>query len=303
MQDYEEISLRDLILLLVKGWKLIVSTTLIVLGIAILVFFMTNSTTFTTSTLTELTFKPEFTSKYGQYTLPQSKAEDFIGILKDESFMEYLSATTEIDNNRINTILTFTPINTNEFSISISSENDDEAMIIMRTLEEHSEDYINFIVSEKMFSTFETSLKTKLIGMEKNRFDKQKMITYFEAELVKTNPLLNNNLINPVFSSLSSHLVQAKATIAELDFSMLENKEFSTEIKDILEKLATFEDYLRVDQKLDTPHVKLDFKDAKQSESQRFSAKTLFPVSLILGIMLGIFVVFFKNYWTSSSNQ
>ena len=193
--------------------------------------------------------------------------------------------------------------NTHEFSISISSENDDEAMIIMRTLEEHSENYINFIVSEKMFSTFETSFKTKLIGMEKNRFDKQKMITYFEAELVKTNPLLNNNLINPVFSSLSSHLVQAKATIAELDFSMVENKELSTEIKDTLEKLATFEEYLKVDQKLDTPHVKLDFKDAKQSESQRFSATTLFPVSLILGIMLGIFVVFFKNYWTSPSNQ
>ena len=301
MQEYEEISLRDLILLLLKGWKLIATTTIVVMAIAIGVFFTLNSTTYSASTQVKLAFKPDFTSKFGPYTLPQTKAEDFVALLKDDAFIDNLSTLTEYSSDQLNSILTLTPINTTDFTINVTGSSAEEPVIIISALEGSAEKYINYVVSKKMFITFETSYNAKLVGLEKLDSDKQKMLTYFETELKSTTPLLNNNVVNPVFSSLSAHLVQVKASLAEIDFSAIETKEYLNEIENNLDNLKTFDDFKMNNYNFDSPKIELSFNEIIQNESLRFNAKTLFPVSLILGIMLGVFIVFFKNYWINSS--
>ena len=302
MQEYEEISLRDLILLLLKGWKLIATTTIVVMAITIGVFFTLNSTTYSASTQVKLAFKPDFTSKFGPYTLPQTKAEDFVALLKEDAFIDNLSTLTEYSSDQLNSILTLTPINTTDFTINVTGSSAEEPAIIISALEGSAEKYINYVVSKKMFITFETSYNAKLVGLEKLDSDKQKMLTYFETELKSTTPLLNNNVVNPVFSSLSAHLVQVKASLAEIDFSAIETKEYLNEIENNLDNLKTFDDFKMNNYSFDSPKIELSFNEIIQNESLRFNAKTLFPVSLILGIMLGVFIVFFKNYWINSSN-
>ena len=302
MQEYEEISLRDLILLLLKGWKLIATTTIVVMAITIGVFFTLNSTTYSASTQVKLAFKPDFTSKFGPYTLPQTKAEDFVALLKEDVFIDNLSTLTEYSSDQLNSILTLTPINTTDFTINVTGSSAEEPVIIISALEGSAEKYINYVVSKKMFITFETSYNAKLVGLEKLDSDKQKMLTYFETELKSTTPLLNNNVVNPVFSSLSAHLVQVKASLAEIDFSAIETKEYLNEIENNLDNLKTFDDFKMNNYSFDSPKIELSFNEIIQNESLRFNAKTLFPVSLILGIMLGVFIVFFKNYWINSSN-
>ena len=302
MQEYEEISLRDLILLLLKGWKLIATTTIVVMAITIGVFFTLNSTTYSASTQVKLAFKPDFTSKFGPYTLPQTKAEDFVALLIEDAFIDNLSTLTEYSSDQLNSILTLTPINTTDFTINVTGSSAEEPVIIISALEGSAEKYINYVVSKKMFITFETSYNAKLVGLEKLDSDKQKMLTYFETELKSTTPLLNNNVVNPVFSSLSAHLVQVKASLAEIDFSAIETKEYLNEIENNLDNLKTFDDFKMNNYSFDSPKIELSFNEIIQNESLRFNAKTLFPVSLILGIMLGVFIVFFKNYWINSSN-
>lgn len=301
MQEYEEISLRDLILLLLKGWKLIATTTIVVMAIAIGVFFTLNSTTYSASTQVKLAFKPDFTSKFGPYTLPQTKAEDFVASLKDEAFIDYLSTLTEYSSDQLNSILTLTPINTTDFTINVTGSSAEEPVIIISALEGSAEKYINYVVAKKMFTTFETSYRARQVGLEKSKIDKQKMFTYFETELKSTTPLLNNNVINPVFSSLSANLVQVKATLAEIDFSIIETSDYLNEIENNLDNLISFDNFEAENLNFVSSKVEVSFKDINQNETQRFNATTLFPVSLILGIMLGVFIVFIKNYWINSS--
>lgn len=303
MQEYEEISLRDLILVLLRGWKIIIATTVVILVISIGVFFTMNSTTYTVSTQARLTFNPEYISKFGPYALPQTKAEDFIMLLKEDTFIDHLSDLTEIDQDKLKAIFILTPINIFDFTINVTSGNTEELKVVMNALKNSSKDYINYSVSKKMFTTFDTSYITKLDVIERATSDKQRMLSYFENELLNTNPLLNNNVVNPVFSSLSSHLVQTKATIAELDFTTKEIKDFKLETEKNIKYLSSFENYIKNRSIIESPQIELDFNDNIQSESQRFSARTFFPVSIILGVMLGVFIVFFKNYWTNSANR
>ena len=300
MQEYVEISLRDLILLLLKGWKLIATNTIVVMAIATGVYFTMNSTTYTASSQVKLTFKSDYTSKFGPYNLPQTKAEDFITLLKEEAFIDILSTMSEYNSDQLKSVLTFTPINTTDFTISVNGSSAEEPVAIMSAVKESAEKYINYVVSKKMFTTFETSYNVKLVGLEKSNSDKQKMFTYFETELKSTIPLLNNNVVNPVFSSLSAHLVQVKASLAEIDFSVIETKEYLNDIENNLDNLKSFDDFKMTNHNFDSPKIDLSFKENVQNESLRFNAKTLFPVSLILGVMLGVFIVFFKNYWTNS---
>ena len=302
MQEYEEISLRDLILLLLKGWKLIAATTIVVIAIAIGVFFALNSTTYTASTQVKLTFKPDYTSKFGPYTLPQTKAEDFVALLKEDAFIDNLSTLTEYSSDQLNSFLTLTPINTTDFTINVTGSSAEEPVIIISAVEGSAEKYINYVVAKKMLTTFETSYRARQVGLEKSKIDKQKMFTYFETELKSTTPLLNNNVINPVFSSLSANLVQVKATLAEIDFSIIETSDYLNEIENNLDNLKSFDNFEVENLNLVSSKVEFSFKDINQIETQRFNATTLFPVSLILGIMLGVFIVFFKNYWINSSN-
>lgn len=302
MQEFEEISLHDLILLLLKGWKLIATTTIVVMAIAIGVFFTLNSTTYSASTQVKLAFKPDFTSKFGQYTLPQTKAEDFVALLKEDAFIDNLSTLTEYSSDQLNSFLTLTPINTTDFTINVIGSSAEEPVIIMTAVKGSAEKYINYVVAKKMFTTFETSYRARQVGLEKSKIDKQKMFTYFETELKSTTPLLNNNVINPVFSSLSANLVQVKATLAEIDYSIIETSDYLNEIENNLDNLKSFDNFEAENLNLVSSKVEFSFKDINQNETQRFNATTLFPVSLILGIMLGVFIVFFKNYWINSSN-
>ncbi|HCT63608.1 MAG TPA: hypothetical protein DIC19_05860 [Erysipelotrichaceae bacterium] len=303
MQEYEEISLRDLILILLKGWKLIVATTIVVLTIAFGVFLTLNTTTYTASTQAKLMFRPDYPSKFGTYALPQSKAEDFLILLKDETFLESLSTTLKIDSNQLETVLAFTPINTTDFTIKAIGATSEDTSELINTVVDSAEDYINYVVSKKMFTSFDTSYNTKLIEMEKSKTDKQRMFTYFETELKSITPLLNNNVINPVFSSLSANLVQVKANLAEIDFSILESKDYLNEIQTTLDNLKSFDSFKLANHNLETPKIELTFNNINKNETKRFNAMTLFPVSLVLGVMLGAFIVFFKNYWSSSTNR
>jgi len=302
MQEYEEISLRDLILILLKGWKLIVATTIVVLTIAFGFFLTLNTTTYTASTQVKLMFKPDYPSKFGTYALPQTKTEDFLTLLKDEIFIESLSTTLRLDSDQLKTVLTFTPINTIDFTIKVIGATSEDTNVLINTVVDSAEDYINYVVSKKMFTSFDTSYNTKLIELEKSKTDKQRLNTYFETELKSITPLLNNNVINPVFSSLSANLVQVKANLAEIDFSIEETKDYLNEIENSLNSLKSFDIFKIENLSFDSQMIELSFTDINQSEIQRFNAKTLFPISLVLGVMLGVFIVFFKNYLTNSSN-
>ena len=306
MQEFEEISLRDLILLLLRGWKLIVATTLVSLVIAIGVFFTLNVTTYTATSQVRLTFSPDYNSKYGSYTMPWSKVEDFINLLKEDTFIDRLSSVSELDSNQLKTSLNYIPVNTNDFTMSVSGPISNEASEIANRAKESVEiyqDYVSFIVSRHMFSTFDSSFRSKLVDLQESKTDKQKMLTYFETELNNTTPLLNNNVVNPVFSNLSANFVQMKTSIAEIDFLIDEINEHLKEVENNLNNLSSIESFITNKPNIDGPRVSFVFSDISLTKTQRYNAKSLFPISTILGAMLGVFLVFFKNYWTNSSNK
>ena len=304
MQEYEEISLRDLILLLIKGWKQIASATLVSLIIAVGVFFTLNVTTYTASSQVGLDFSPEYSSKFGPSTLPWTKSEDFINLLKDDTFINHLSSVSKIDSNQLKVSLNYIPVDTYNFTLSVSGPISDEAFQIMKIAKESVElyqDYVNFLLSRHMLSTFDYSFRTKLVGIQESKADKQKMLTYYEAELSNTTPLINNNVVNPIFSNLSANLVQMKASITEINFSIDEINDNLQEIDDYLFIASSFESFRVNKSSIDGPRVSFVFSDINITKSQKLSAKSLFPVSIILGVMLGVFIVFFKNYWSNST--
>ena len=302
MNEIEEISLYELIQIIIKGWRTIIISTLVTLLLTIGVYFLSNSPTYSSNLIGTVFFTKDQITDVGQYSFPYSKSEDFAIMLKDKEFIQFLSSELEISESDIRSNLSISSPNTTEYLLNITSSNQTNNDTILSKIKEYSEKYMNYVASKNAIEQIKHTQTQKLDTLEKQLRDKNRLLEYLNIELENTDKLLGTN-INPSYSSLLSYKTRLEFERTELEFAVKDIEENSVKINDFIDNSESYKDYLSNDQELSISNIEIEYDQIQTTEVYRFNAKTLFPIAGLLGIMLGIFIVFFKNYWISSSNK
>jgi len=300
MNEVEEISLYELILMIIKGWRTIVLTTIILILLSVGVFIFFNKPTYVTQTNASLIYNQVQYTDIGEYTFPYTKPEEFITILKNEEFIEYIASETNLEQLMLVNSVTYNVKNSNEINISVSNSNKEMSSKILNIIKENSESFLNYYLSNEAINKLELSKTIKLKSLNKNLLDLNRIISYLENKLLETKIYLGNN-INPEYSSIVNVLEIRKTDKKVLEFNINDLEEDIKLIDEFNSSIISFNDYLNSDSDLLISKLEMNFKDNKSNETYQFNAKTLFPISGLLGIMLGVFIVFFKSYWHTNS--
>jgi len=169
MKEVEEISLFELIQIIIKGWKIILITTVITLVLSIGAFFLLNEPSYIYETKASLIYSQDQYTDLGEYKFPYSKADEFIKILKDEEFIEFISKETAVDKSEIINSITFSTSNINELGVTISNSNIEITNKIYQILHEHAEDFLEFYINREAVNKIRTSQDLRLKSIEKSK--------------------------------------------------------------------------------------------------------------------------------------
>lgn len=302
MNELEEISFYELFIMMSKGWKTILITTFIAFVFSIVLYIFFNQPTFELQTKSSINFNQNQYTDLGEYTYPYTKSEDFIKLLKDEDYIAFLTTKTNLEKSVILNSISYTVKDFNNFVIKVSNSNIETVNIILKVLKENNENYLNYYLSKEALANLSLSKSLRLKSLNKSLIDVNKIISYLESKLDETRLYLGSN-INPEYSSLLNVLEVRKTIRKELEYSISDIEESIKIIEAFHNQSLTFQDYIVLDSKLLISELELNYDEEQSLDIYRFNAKVLFPIACLFGIMLGIFIVIFERYWTSSSQK
>lgn len=200
----------------------------------------------------------------------------------------------------VDSSITLTASDINEYKLSVSNKDENKLYELYNSIKKYSKYFIDYKLADKFIDQNELVYNLKSKTLEKQLSDKMQILQYLENELSKTQKLINSNVVNPEYSTLSSQFVQSKRDIAEINFAIKEIEINIPKIKAYKSNNDTFEKYLLSSQQLFINNLVIIYSNEINSTLYRFNSKTLFPVSILTGSSIGVFIIFFKNYWQNN---
>lgn len=291
MEQYEEISLKKLILLLLKGWKIIFLSTVVLLLIGLGVYNFGNQTTLSLSSTAQLSYFPSYITAYGTFNSGLEKGEDVLNLIEDDFYKELQDVTSyEFPVDQLKPYVSFSVSAPNTLKITYTGLDETSLQNLQSNVSHSLSIYLSTSLQDKAQQQFLLALSNSSIQAALDIKKNEELIALFEAELSQTDMLLSSNLINPAYASLASRIQDLKNTNLILNYT-------STLLAKQIEELNT------LDHEDTLPFIGIyaDItNDNTVISSQQFNIKTLIPISLVLGMMVGIFIVLFMNYWKNT---
>lgn len=292
MQE-NEISIKELVLLLLKGWKWIVGTTLACLIISVLILSLFNTKTYKVNLNGTIVKSDVYETLFGAYPANTIKNIDLINQVKSGEFNNYIK---NIDNLvSINTLLT----DTGEFTISLNSNENTNLKNVKDRILDSFESYVNFNLQERSIKFFtdiyQVSLDRTKVTVENNI----KLIESLTQKLTTIDRLIATDVINPEYDVFSSQRASVEYDTIRQQYEI----ERLTNSLVLLDNYSTnsFDAYLKQENPINGIEVAVNFNSTNSiQELRRFNPLTLLPISVILGGMLGVFIVFFLHYWKNN---
>lgn len=272
----DEISLKELIMALVKNWKLIMTFIVVFAVLALGYIFIVDEVY--ESTIEGIISVPETTStRYGTYTFPTTNKMDYLNEVYSNTLLERFitelgieDATVENFRERITIV---TEEESTRFEFKITGESPEEAMnrlIILKNLFvdeiklKYKESALNYFVREYHVtaSQLEETLlnqKRQLQELETEFVDVSPVITLqklvtsdpvYAAELAKSRGINLDELsgdkmlqeeINPHFLTIQGNIIDLRKAIQDTEREIEKNLKYSNELKS---ELASVQKYV-----------------------------------------------------------
>jgi hypothetical protein len=300
MNDMEEISLFELLNLILKGWKVVLTTLLVLLTTSVSIYLFFNARSYVAQSTNKIILQEQET-EFGIYKSQDLGIKDFVLILERKDFKDFVYKKLDINIDEISDSINLSILNNFEYAFTVTSNNEEHTKLIFKTFLDYSESYINFIANDNAIKQFEINQNFKLSSLDQQLKDKLRILEYLETEINQTEKFLGNN-IHPVYASLVNQLTQIKKEIIELNFLIDDLNINISRLLDYSSEIITFDDYI-ASNLFNISIVSIDSINPTKVEVYRFNHRTLFPISAILGIMLGVFIVFFNRYWLINSKS
>lgn len=291
----EEISLKELILILVKGWKLIVGTTVLSVIAAILGVTVLNTTSYSGELQGKLIKIDEYNTIYGSYRPTYLSIEDQIKQSFTKDFLDYIQKEADFDESP--SLLVSAPDGIN-FTIQYISNSNDGIDPFLKSVQRHLEDYLNYDVQIQAIDSLQKYYHNESIREQRNININQDYIDRFVEKRDQTEKLLGSN-INPAYDMIQREITryeikqlesQARIETLESDEKLLESYYYEN-----------FDSYKKGNEHFDAVSVNLTLsKDINITPITRFNTPLMIVVGAVMGAMLGIFIVYFIQYWKSN---
>lgn len=292
MQE-NEISLKELILILLKGWKWIVGTTVVSMLISLLILVSMNTTTYQLNLTGTIIKADNYDTAFGVYPAYMVKNVDLINLVKSREYLKIITIEGKP--------FTITPTLSDAGEITISLNSYDPSFLTeaSTSILENFENYVNYTLQNKAIEYFmdihQISLDRTVVTVENNT----KLIETLTQKLNSIDRLIAPDIINPEFNVFSSQRASIEFETIRLQYEIERNKTNLVQLEKLISK--DFDAYKVQKEQLDVIKASINFDSSNNvQELNRFNPLTLLPISIILGGMLGVFIVFFLHYWKNN---
>ncbi len=335
-KNYEdEISLRELIMVLWKRKKTIISFTLIIAILSAMFSMFLISPVYDTILNIVISMPETYSTRYGEYKLPLTSNEQYINLIlsndvlintiKDMGYsfedvsLEDLKEKISLDKNEVKVGNV-----QNSFNVIVSSNNPEESLKLAQTLYSNYLDFIDAMAKERVVSYYNNYFKVEIKSLE-NELDRVKAILKENEELLTQTPQtissgkanieiktqLNNtsdyvipvDTINPNYIKIENDIVNNKQQIISIENSMRMYNNYLTEID--VERQAINKYYRTGEaEKLESSIISvvetsIYLPSPPVAPTQKTSPSNSFNtvVGAVIGGMLGVMIVLFQEYW------
>ncbi|MDY0235530.1 MAG: Wzz/FepE/Etk N-terminal domain-containing protein [Gudongella sp.] len=340
-QFEDEISLKELITILLNGWKTIVAITLVLVLLGGVYAWFIASPSFESKLRGIIDIPETIETKYGTYTFTTTNHMDYLSLIKSDRVLA--STITDLGlETTIQSLADRISINNDEesnvFVFTVTADSPQKASDLISTLREYFLIEVNYMNEGKALNYF-----INLFSAELDNFKEQELyitgnITKTEellAELeptillrkyVLTDPLYASVLakdknvsledlkdetmlveeINPNYTELENEVVKLKQELKDLELGNARSKLYYEELKNESANL------IAVKQGNNDNPLTLGLQDVlsttillNQTPSLPINPVAprkmlILAISLVLGLMIGVFTAFFKAYWNES---
>jgi capsular polysaccharide biosynthesis protein len=182
----DEISLRELIMVLINHWKMIVGITVIVTILGVIYAFVIADTVYESKIEGTISVPEVVATKYGEYVLPSTNTMDYLSLIQSERVLrqsiqvldlnvsvERLSERIQINNEKESSV----------FSFVVSAESPENAKVLAETLTMFFVEEVNLVYKEKAVDFF-----NRQYFVESQSFDETEI--RLQRELENTNALI-----------------------------------------------------------------------------------------------------------------
>lgn len=281
----DEISLKELIIALVKNWKLIAAITLACVLIASGYLFLVADEVYEATIEGTISVPESASTRYGSYSLPTTNKMDYLNMIKSNSVVAKTLNDLELeeasDSGFSNSITIETEEDSTRFSLIVTGPSPDAAILRINTLVENYLQEIKVYFKENAINKFisalnrrqDTLLETKeynemhLVQLEEDFTDVSPVITLqklmssdplYAAEIAKdrgirledvNDEMMYEEVINPHYSEIQGEIIGLRKSLQNIERSLKRDGEHLEELKS--EKV-----------KIDRYHQTGDFTDA-----------------------------------------
>lgn len=334
----DEISLKELIVTLIRGWKTVMICTIVIMVFALIYILGIAKPVYESSISGVINIPETAMSKYGTYTFPSSNKLDYLNVVKSYEVLSRTKKTLELKNS-ISSLREQIVIDTlpeqNTFTITVSSdspENARELVVVLSAylVDELSTQYkinaIDYFMRE--LSVEENRIKDdilkqeKILESQKMQLEKVEKVVTLKRLLVDdpilaasianskgidlatlSDDVMYEEMLNPNFSDLEAANIELEKSIQNAKILIDEKKVYYQELVAESEALNQFytsgvQNTINNDS-LDIIRSRINInKTASYNDSPVSPNKILIlAISVVLGLMIGVFMTFFKHYW------
>ncbi len=326
----DEISLKELILVLWNGKLLIVLITVIVLALSAFYTFVIASPAYESSALLNVSFRNKVLTPYGEYEIPFKTMDSYINLMtRPEALKRTLSQLDDISYKQLRNSFAVRKVqDTNMFRMIVSASSPDRAFEIANI---HVQSYLNQInhtlsvmIIAEFYNTFSAQIKKDTKELESIEIDLENayqllahtekainlenaLLSPKEYELfvsegtlnfgkIKSDKLITQEL-NPAYLLLLERITDLEIQRSTLEKNIQQNTKLLEELNAEKESLAQAMSKGIKDNSISFSNL-VTVISYPEVEAEKVSPRSALNLcaGLALGLMAGVFVTLLKAY-------
>ena len=316
-QHDDEISLKELITILLKEKKIIAIITIAAITLATIYSFVFLKTEYQNNALISIAINEKsIETPFGTFENPYDSLDEYMALVKDGNVLTMTERDLGDQHNdkdisrRIQTDIVGKD---QSFSIIVKGDNPKDVRLITTTHRDNYLRYLHFDLTYKAIDYLYNKNHNEINILEKNLKDNQDVIEEINKLLLVTPKALDLNdgrngsqEVNPAYpiflSEIATLNIERINLLNSLDIVQKNNEVLSKELnvmedfKEIPSQEKLNDDIYQAVKNIVTVYE----EPLSESKAIKPNYKLNIAISLVLGLMLGVFVAFFKNYWQNN---
>lgn len=323
----DEISLKELITAILAGWKMIVAITVIATLLGGIYAFVISDTVYESHQRGIISIPESTSTHFGTYVYPSTNKLDYLEqMTSDETLLtviNQLGLETSLNSFR-SSISVSTEKDRNTFEVTLKAPTAQEAQIQLNALTTTYYDAIMQDYKEKARAFFmrdyyvQINRTTESLKVEKEKLSNYETVietvepTISLQKLVLSNPTLAaemarergatietltgemmlEEVVNPNYYDLEKVILEQKKIIADIE----------TTLNHIKDQYTLLESNHLEEGMLEIMRSKIVFSGSASLPENPIAPRKIFilAISIVLGLMLGVFVALFQSYWINA---